>query len=334
MHHDLQVNPIMEVSMLNVMEDTLNCRASFYLDESGHELASRDEFIRRMRGMHGVMLYVGSGYVKLQVAVLTFERTNWSDPTSSFEEWARNNDRAEEIGEDSDWASECNLHPDNSPEATYELHIENIPTDVGVDTPFDETYKDLRVYEAGNGFYITHIPTDTTRGMGDGTERGWDDGMVEAEYNDLMDAYFDDIPKFIDLEIHAYEYMEENDNTGNKIARQVAAQMGLDPKADIKNADYHAAVMAYIVSEEDDYEHLKMEMRGKHPMFFVHCNQCRLSTAQGVLLHEKGCPNDMKTWIPGRGWVYIFKCRECGCDIEEGEHCTCMDAVEDESEGG
>src|SRR5512138_565536 len=95
--------------MPHLYEDTIQCKASFYLDENGHELPSRDEFIRRMRSMHGVMLYVGSGFVKLQVAVLTFERTDWGSPVSAFEEWARNTGRHGEIGEDEEYQAKVKI---------------------------------------------------------------------------------------------------------------------------------------------------------------------------------------------------------------------------------
>lgn len=245
--------------MPHLYEDTIQCKASFYLDENGHELPSRDEFIRRMRSMHGVMLYIGSGFVKLQVAVLTFERTDWGSPVSAFEEWARNTGRHDEIGEDEEYQAKVKIDPDNTyPE--YECHIENIPSNQAPDQPFDETYQDLRVHEQFNGFYITHLPTGTTKGMGDGTDCGWETGMVKAEYSVLMDAYFSDIPQLIDLEIHALEYMEANDNTGNLLAREVCEEHGWDPEHDINKDAYVKAVMRKIAEEEDAYKHLLKEL--------------------------------------------------------------------------
>jgi hypothetical protein len=247
--------------MPHLYEDTINCKASFYLDEDGHEM-ERDEFIRRMRSMHGVMLYVGGGFVKLQVAVLTFSQHDWDSPTSAFEEWARNTGRHDEIGEDEEYQAKVKIDPDNTyPE--YELHIENIPSKQEVSNPFDETYRELHVHEQFNGFYITHNPTNTTRGMGDGTDRDYPEGMVKAEYADLMYAYFSDIPDLRDLEIHALEYMEANDFTGKQIAREVAEAHGWDPKKDINKDAYVKAVMKQIAEQEDAYKHLLKELETK-----------------------------------------------------------------------
>ncbi|MGC2234078.1 MAG: hypothetical protein WBA09_21440, partial [Candidatus Acidiferrum sp.] len=33
------------------------------------------------------------------------------------------------------------------------------------------------------------------------------------------------------------------------------------------------------------------------------------------------CPNGRKTWVPGRGWVRMLECPECGNEVEEGETC-------------
>ena len=61
------------------------------------------------------------------------------------------------------------------------------------------------------------------------------------------------------------------------------------------------------------------------------CDQCEMLSINGVPCHEHGCPNQHKTWIPDRGWVRFLQCSECGCDVEEGEHCDCQD-VEPEEE--
>jgi hypothetical protein len=44
----------------------------------------------------------------------------------------------------------------------------------------------------------------------------------------------------------------------------------------------------------------------------------------GVPCHETGCPNARKTWVQARGWVRYIECRECGCEVEQGEECDCQ----------
>jgi hypothetical protein len=62
------------------------------------------------------------------------------------------------------------------------------------------------------------------------------------------------------------------------------------------------------------------------------CDRCQMLSINGIACHETGCPNQKKTWVPERGWVRYLQCRECGCDVEEGESCDCMDPMEDEEE--
>lgn len=106
-----------------MFKDTRECNAMFYLDENGHEL-DVNEFVHENVEWHGLMLYVGGGFVPLAVAVLTcdargFYRPDWGSAASTFEEWCRNNGRLDEIGED---------NPDDEYFGEYELVIEEIPT--------------------------------------------------------------------------------------------------------------------------------------------------------------------------------------------------------------
>ncbi len=56
----------------------------------------------------------------------------------------------------------------------------------------------------------------------------------------------------------------------------------------------------------------------------MHCDQCEAAMINGVFCHETGCPNSKKTWVAERdAWVRFVACRECGCDVEEGEVCSC-----------
>ena len=49
------------------------------------------------------------------------------------------------------------------------------------------TYRDIHVYEASNGFYITHIPTNETRGMGDGVDMYEDTDVGTPEFYELLE---------------------------------------------------------------------------------------------------------------------------------------------------
>lgn len=60
------------------------------------------------------------------------------------------------------------------------------------------------------------------------------------------------------------------------------------------------------------------------------CDQCEMLSINGLACHETGCPNAKKTWIPEREtWAQFVACRECGCDIEVGESCDCMEPLEE-----
>lgn len=79
--------------------ETINIDAHFYLDDYGQEI-TREEFILEMRESqsNAIMLYVGGGFVPLRIAVLT-QGDDLSSAHSAFEEWARGNDRLDEINE-------------------------------------------------------------------------------------------------------------------------------------------------------------------------------------------------------------------------------------------
>ena len=78
-------------------KDSINIDAHFYLDDSGDEI-TRTQFIQDMYtwGNDTFMLYVGGGFVPLRIAIHAYSLT---DAYGTFEEWARNNDRLDEIGE-------------------------------------------------------------------------------------------------------------------------------------------------------------------------------------------------------------------------------------------
>jgi hypothetical protein len=62
----------------------------------------------------------------------------------------------------------------------------------------------------------------------------------------------------------------------------------------------------------------------------VHCNQCEMLMINGVACHETGCPNSGAQWNEDRqAWVKYFECRECGCEVEQGESCNCTDPIEE-----
>lgn len=76
------------------------------------------EVVNMMDSEHIYMLYIGGGYVPLAVAVIA---TNESDAVSAMEEYMRNNNRLDEIGEDDPGAEFF---------GEYELMIEMVPIDV------------------------------------------------------------------------------------------------------------------------------------------------------------------------------------------------------------
>lgn len=52
------------------------------------------------------------------------------------------------------------------------------------------------------------------------------------------------------------------------------------------------------------------------------CNQCDAVMINGVLCHERGCPNMGRRYNAESGeWVKVHVCRECGNEYEEGETC-------------
>jgi hypothetical protein len=126
--------------------DTKTATASFYFDDSGKELHKEDwikeYFIAfHQYGQHGYMLYIGDGFVPLTAAVIAY---NESDAVETFEEWCRNNNRTDEIGEGEDYQEACRkydhqvaslvaagkedeVHFLTEPEPEYSLHIEIIP---------------------------------------------------------------------------------------------------------------------------------------------------------------------------------------------------------------
>lgn len=81
-------------------KDTINVDAHFYLNDSGDEI-TRTQFIQDMHewGNDAFVLYVGGGYCPLRVAIFAH---NASDAYCTFTEWARNDDRLDEIGEGED----------------------------------------------------------------------------------------------------------------------------------------------------------------------------------------------------------------------------------------
>lgn len=63
------------------------------------------------------------------------------------------------------------------------------------------------------------------------------------------------------------------------------------------------------------------------------CDQCEQLRINGIVCHEIGCPNAKKTWDPERQqWILYLECRECGCEVEEGEACSCTQPEETEEE--
>ena len=56
------------------------------------------------------------------------------------------------------------------------------------------------------------------------------------------------------------------------------------------------------------------------------CDSCNPSRINGVFCHERGCPNDGKSWDKERQqWVKYVPCRECGYEVEVGEYCDCQE---------
>jgi hypothetical protein len=64
----------------------------------------------------------------------------------------------------------------------------------------------------------------------------------------------------------------------------------------------------------------------------VKCDSCQMLSINGIPCHETGCPNSRKTWDENRQeWVRYVECRECGCEVEQGETCSCFEPIEEES---
>jgi hypothetical protein len=55
------------------------------------------------------------------------------------------------------------------------------------------------------------------------------------------------------------------------------------------------------------------------------CDQCEAAMINGVFCHETGCPNSSKTFVDGE-WIRFIECRECGCEVREGEFCSCQES--------
>jgi hypothetical protein len=65
----------------------------------------------------------------------------------------------------------------------------------------------------------------------------------------------------------------------------------------------------------------------------IHCDQCQALMINGIFCHETGCVNSRKRYdAENDRWYRVFKCRECGADIEEGESCSCQDPDEEDDE--
>lgn len=246
-----------------LFEDTRTCNASFFLDENGHEI-TKHEFVYQLKEWAGLMLYIGGGFVPMPVAVLTLDgarqrHVDEGSAVEAMEEWARRTGRKDQIGEDDEWQARVQADPDNAPEAEYELMIERIPYPVE-GYRFEDEHKHLKIYEAGNGFYITYKngDVDETRGMGDGVDQDFYPGMLKEQYTAMLEAYF--------------------------------------------------------------------------PEMLLRCDMCRWGTINGVFVHEKHCPNERRTFFPGRGWVMMIECYNCGQEVEEGEECTCLTEDEDGTE--
>lgn len=56
----------------------------------------------------------------------------------------------------------------------------------------------------------------------------------------------------------------------------------------------------------------------------ISCDQCQMLSINGMACHEHGCPNSSKVWEQGE-WVKYRECRECGCDVRDGEQCDCQE---------
>ncbi|MGZ6281849.1 MAG: hypothetical protein ACXWQ5_01025 [Ktedonobacterales bacterium] len=106
-----------------IFEDTRNIDADHYL-EGSREYEDRAAFIAEgfpaMLDNESVyMVYLGGGYCPLRIAVIA---SNKSDAIETVEDYMREHDRAEEIGEDVD---------EDDPEyGEYESNIQTVPSDI------------------------------------------------------------------------------------------------------------------------------------------------------------------------------------------------------------
>ena len=158
-----------------LFEDTSKCNAMHYLNEDGKEI-TRHEFVHELKDWAGVMLYVGTGFVKLTIAVLTLDdaKRRYVDEGAAceaFEDWCRETGREDEIADED-----------------YECIIQRIPYPVP-GYLFEDQHQDLKIYEGATAFYIEHIPSKEECCMGDGVDQEFYPGMVKADYGTLMDAY-------------------------------------------------------------------------------------------------------------------------------------------------
>jgi hypothetical protein len=64
--------------------------------------------------------------------------------------------------------------------------------------------------------------------------------------------------------------------------------------------------------------------RRKYKHNMKKCNQCEALIINGVFCHEHTCPNEHKEWINDE-WVNVYECITCGCEVVEGETCTCCE---------
>lgn len=101
----------------HLFDDTLHCKAMYYLEYDSTEVG-RDRFLRDMLDDPGYMLYIGTGFVKLTIAVIGL--TCEQDAVSAMEQWCNETGREDEIGQGRDVSDEDF--------GNYELIIERIPT--------------------------------------------------------------------------------------------------------------------------------------------------------------------------------------------------------------
>ncbi len=52
----------------------------------------------------------------------------------------------------------------------------------------------------------------------------------------------------------------------------------------------------------------------------IKCDCCNLARINGVLCHERGCPNAGARLEQG-SWIQQFTCFTCGCEADRGTEC-------------